>query len=170
VKLDGVAGVRYLYHDPCHTPIKTYQPLKVVNQLMGGGVRLNERCCGEAGTLALTRPDIATQVRFRKEEEMRKGVAALRAEGPPRRSREKSRSSPPARPACRVWRASTTMPQRRRLHRRGTRPAHARPRLDGRLRGQSQSRRHRARIALGIADARNPTRHVEMEYEVFAAT
>jgi len=81
VKLDGVAGVRYLYHDPCHTPIKTYQPLKVVNQLMGGGVRLNERCCGEAGTLALTRPDIATQVRFRKEEEMRKGVAALRAEG-----------------------------------------------------------------------------------------
>ena len=82
VKLDGVAGVRYLYHDPCHTPMKTYQPLKVVNQLMGGGVRLNERCCGESGTLAVSRPDISTQVRFRKEEEMRKGVAALRAEGP----------------------------------------------------------------------------------------
>jgi Fe-S oxidoreductase len=81
VKLDGVAGVRYLYHDPCHTPMKTYQPLKVVNQLMGSDVKLNERCCGEAGTLALTRPDIATQVRFRKEEEMRKGVAAIRAEG-----------------------------------------------------------------------------------------
>jgi Fe-S oxidoreductase len=81
VKLDGVAGVRYLYHDPCHTPMKTYQPLKVVNQLMGSEVALNERCCGEAGTLALTRPDIATQVRFRKEEEMRKGAAALRAVG-----------------------------------------------------------------------------------------
>jgi FAD/FMN-containing dehydrogenase/Fe-S oxidoreductase len=81
VKLDGVAGVRYLYHDPCHTPMKTYQPLKVVNQLMGSAVKLSERCCGEAGTLALTRPDIATQVRFRKEEEMRKGVAAVRAEG-----------------------------------------------------------------------------------------
>jgi FAD/FMN-containing dehydrogenase/Fe-S oxidoreductase len=79
VKLDGVAGVRYLYHDPCHTPIKTYQPLKVVNQLMGGEVALNERCCGESGTLALTRPDISTQVRFRKEEEMRRGAAALRA-------------------------------------------------------------------------------------------
>ena len=79
VKLDGVAGVRYLYHDPCHTPMKTYQPLKVVNQLMGSEVKLNERCCGEAGTLALTRPDISTQVRFRKEEEMRKGAAAVRA-------------------------------------------------------------------------------------------
>jgi Fe-S oxidoreductase len=81
VKLDGVAGVRYLYHDPCHTPMKTYQPLKVVNQLMGSDVKLNERCCGESGTLALTRPDISTQVRFRKEEEMRKGVAAIRAGG-----------------------------------------------------------------------------------------
>jgi Fe-S oxidoreductase len=73
--------VRYLYHDPCHTPMKTYQPLKVVNQLMGSEVKLNERCCGEAGTLALTRPDISTQVRFRKEEEMRQGAAALRGGG-----------------------------------------------------------------------------------------
>ena len=24
VKLDGVTGVRYMYHDPCHTPMKTY--------------------------------------------------------------------------------------------------------------------------------------------------
>ncbi|MHB8668822.1 MAG: DUF3400 domain-containing protein, partial [Burkholderiales bacterium] len=81
VKLEGVDGVRYLYHDPCHTPMKTYQPLKVVNQLMGSEVALSERCCGEAGTLALTRPDISTQVRFRKEEEMKKGVAAVRAAG-----------------------------------------------------------------------------------------
>src|SRR5205085_1985893 len=35
VKLNGVAGVRYMYHDPCHTPMKTYAPLKVVNALMG---------------------------------------------------------------------------------------------------------------------------------------
>ncbi|MDP1952115.1 MAG: (Fe-S)-binding protein, partial [Betaproteobacteria bacterium] len=81
VKLDGVAGVRYLYHDPCHTPMKTYQPLKVVNELMGSEVALNERCCGESGTLAMTRPDISTQVRFRKEEEMRKGAAAIRSQG-----------------------------------------------------------------------------------------
>jgi FAD/FMN-containing dehydrogenase/Fe-S oxidoreductase len=81
VKLDGIDGVRYLYHDPCHTPMKTHQPIKVVNQLMGTSVKLNERCCGESGTLAATRPDISTQVRFRKEEEMRKGADALRKDG-----------------------------------------------------------------------------------------
>jgi Fe-S oxidoreductase len=75
------AGVRYMYHDPCHTPMKTYQPIKVVNELMGTEVVQNDRCCGESGTLASTRPDISTQVRFRKEEEMRKGAAALRGDG-----------------------------------------------------------------------------------------
>ncbi|MBI3714630.1 MAG: FAD/FMN-binding oxidoreductase [Betaproteobacteria bacterium] len=81
VKLEGVTGVRYMYHDPCHTPMKTYAPLKVVNQLMGSKVEANERCCGESGTLAATRADISTQVRFRKEEEMKKGADKLRADG-----------------------------------------------------------------------------------------
>ena len=81
LKLEGVQGVRYMYHDPCHTPMKTYEPLKVVNQLMGQKVDLNDRCCGESGTFAATRPDIATQVRHRKEEEMRKGAAKVRADG-----------------------------------------------------------------------------------------
>jgi len=81
VKLEGVTGTRYMYHDPCHTPMKTYDPLKVVNTLMGTPVALNERCCGESGTFAVTRPDISTQVRFRKEEEMRNGADALRADG-----------------------------------------------------------------------------------------
>jgi hypothetical protein len=35
VRLEGVQGTRYMYHDPCHTPMKTHNPLKVVNQLMG---------------------------------------------------------------------------------------------------------------------------------------
>jgi len=81
VKVNGVEGVRYLYHDPCHTPMKTRQPLQVVNQLMGQPVHLNERCCGEAGTLAVTRPDVSTQVRFRKEQEIRQGAGRLRADG-----------------------------------------------------------------------------------------
>jgi FAD/FMN-containing dehydrogenase/Fe-S oxidoreductase len=81
VKLEGVQGVRYMYHDPCHTPMKTHRPLKVVGELMGQAVSLNERCCGESGTLAATRPDIATQVRFRKQEEMETGAAKLRADG-----------------------------------------------------------------------------------------
>jgi Fe-S oxidoreductase len=74
-----------MYHDPCHTPMKTHAPLKVVNQLIGTAdgskVTLNDRCCGESGTLAVSRPDISTQVRFRKEEEMRKGADAQRADG-----------------------------------------------------------------------------------------
>jgi Fe-S oxidoreductase len=78
IKLEGVTGVRYMYHEPCHAPMKTYQSLKVVNELMGTPVTLNDRCCGESGTLAVARPDISTQVRFRKEEEMRKGADALR--------------------------------------------------------------------------------------------
>ena len=81
VKLEGISGTRYMYHDPCHSPMKTYQPLKVVNELMGTTVAQNERCCGEAGTLAATRADISTQVRFRKEEEMRKGADTLRSDG-----------------------------------------------------------------------------------------
>jgi Fe-S oxidoreductase len=48
---------------------------------VGGEVKKSERCCGESGTLGVTRPDISTQVRFRKEEELRKDEAALRASG-----------------------------------------------------------------------------------------
>ena len=81
IRLDGLNGVRYMYHEPCHTPMKTYKASEVVNQLMGQKVDPNDRCCGESGTLAVTRPDVSTQVRFRKEEEMRKGVAAIRAGG-----------------------------------------------------------------------------------------
>ncbi|MBU1263538.1 MAG: FAD/FMN-binding oxidoreductase [Gammaproteobacteria bacterium] len=79
VKLEGVSGEKYLYHDPCHTPMKTHAPMKVANALLGGGVALSDRCCGESGTLAVTRPDISTQIRFRKEEEIRANVAALGA-------------------------------------------------------------------------------------------
>ncbi|AYQ86349.1 DUF3683 domain-containing protein [Burkholderia gladioli] len=83
MKLEGVAGTRYMYHDPCHTPIKTMDPVKLVNELMGAEkdgyqIAKNDRCCGESGTLAVTRPDVSTQIRFRKEEEIRKGAARLR--------------------------------------------------------------------------------------------
>ncbi len=85
VRLENVTGVRYMYHDPCHSPMKKHDPLTVVNTLMNsaqnGQIEKNERCCGESGTLAVTRPDISTQVRFRKEEEMRAGVDQIRAGG-----------------------------------------------------------------------------------------
>jgi len=81
VKLDGLSGTRYMYHDPCHTPMKTYAPLAVTNTLMGQNVPLSDRCCGDAGSFAYARPDIATQVKFRKQEEITKGATQLRADG-----------------------------------------------------------------------------------------
>ena len=74
-------GNGYLFHDPCHSPMKLQEPMKTVKALLGDNVLKNERCCGESGTLGVTRPDISTQVRFRKEEELQKGEAALRASG-----------------------------------------------------------------------------------------
>jgi FAD/FMN-containing dehydrogenase/Fe-S oxidoreductase len=86
LRLEGVTGVRYMYHDPCHSPMKQHNPMKVVNALvnsdLNGAVEKNDRCCGESGTLAIARPDISTQVRFRKESEMRKGADAARGENP----------------------------------------------------------------------------------------
>ena len=81
VKLQGVEGTRFMYHEPCHTPMKTYKSMDVVKTLMGTEVKLNERCCGESGTFGVATPQIATQVRFRKEHEMKSGAAALRADG-----------------------------------------------------------------------------------------
>ncbi len=69
----------YLFHDPCHSPMKQQEPMKTVKALLGPQVVKSERCCGESGTLGVTRPDISTQVRFRKEEEIRKAEGQLRA-------------------------------------------------------------------------------------------
>jgi Fe-S oxidoreductase len=80
ITLKGQGG--YLYHDPCHTPMKLQEPMKTVRALVGGdhpeAVLESKRCCGESGTLGVTRPDISTQIRFRKEEELQKDEQALR--------------------------------------------------------------------------------------------
>ena len=60
-------------------------PLKTVNALIGTAdgnpVTKSDRCCGESGTLAVARPDISTQVRFRKEEELQRDTGRLRGDG-----------------------------------------------------------------------------------------
>jgi FAD/FMN-containing dehydrogenase/Fe-S oxidoreductase len=71
----------FLFHDPCHSPMKLQEPIKTVKALLGDNIIQSDRCCGESGTLALNRPDISTQVRFRKEEEILKGEAQLRDQG-----------------------------------------------------------------------------------------
>ena len=73
--LQGQDG--YLFHDPCHSPMKQQAPIKTVKALLGDAVVQSERCCGESGTLGVTRPDISTQVRFRKEEQLRQESAQL---------------------------------------------------------------------------------------------
>src|SRR5476649_1466199 len=85
VKLEGVNGTRYMYHEPCHNPMKLQESGKTINSLISTvdnvKIEKNDRCCGESGTLAVARPDISTQVRFRKEEEMVKGADKLRNDG-----------------------------------------------------------------------------------------
>lgn len=81
IRLDDAKGVRYMYHDPCHTPMKLQDPMKTVKSLVGEGAIKTDRCCGESGTLAVTRPDISTQIRFRKQEEMLKNTDTLRQDG-----------------------------------------------------------------------------------------
>jgi FAD/FMN-containing dehydrogenase/Fe-S oxidoreductase len=77
VSLEAEEGVQYLYHDPCHTPMKTHSPVQVASTLMGQPVLLSDRCCGEAGTFAVSRPDIATQLRYRKQQELSQGIEQL---------------------------------------------------------------------------------------------
>ncbi len=77
----GLARPGYLFHDPCHSPMKLREPMQTVRSLLGPNVIQTERCCGESGTLGVTRPDIATQLRFRKEQELVRGEAELRRIG-----------------------------------------------------------------------------------------
>ena len=77
VKMEGVSGLQYVYHDPCHSPMKQINPLKVAKELTGSDVVLSDRCCAEAGTFAISRPDISSQLRFRKTESLKAGVKEL---------------------------------------------------------------------------------------------
>jgi Fe-S oxidoreductase len=81
ITLGDASQGAYLYHDPCHSPMKQQEPMKTVKALMGDNVLESKRCCGESGGLAMSRPDVSTQIRFRKEDEIRRGEAALRESG-----------------------------------------------------------------------------------------
>ncbi len=81
VRLPAEAAGAYLYHDPCHSPLKQREAMKTVHALLGEQVRKADRCCGESGLLGIHRPDISTQVRFRKTEELQRDEQALREAG-----------------------------------------------------------------------------------------
>jgi len=72
------SATKYIYHDPCHTPMKKYDPLQISQELLNSEVVLSDRCCGESGTLAVSRPDVSTQLRYRKLEELNKNIDTLK--------------------------------------------------------------------------------------------
>ena len=75
VSVGETKGQHYLYHDPCHSPIKNINPVAMTEKLLNASVTLSDRCCGESGSFALSRPDIATQVKYRKVKELNKNIA-----------------------------------------------------------------------------------------------
>ena len=131
VKLNGVKGQQYLYHDPCHTPIKTMNATQMASNLMGQKVVLSDRCCGESGMFAVKRPDIATQVKFRKQEEIEKTSRAAA-----RRTRQNAHLLP-----CLLTRPESLRRRQqhaRRLYRHRNGETHPRRKLAGRVCEKSQ--------------------------------
>jgi len=43
VRAESTGGTQYLYHDPCHTPMKSYSPVQVASTLLGQPVTLSCR-------------------------------------------------------------------------------------------------------------------------------
>jgi len=81
VTLDST-GEQYLYHAPCHDPIKSDNSATVISKIVNSEVVDNDRCCGESGTFAVARPDIAKQVKFRKEAEIKKDLITIKSKKP----------------------------------------------------------------------------------------
>ncbi len=63
---------KILYHEPCHTPLNQFGANKTFELMFGIKPIDIPNCCGEAGTLALSRPDISNKLRDRKRENILK--------------------------------------------------------------------------------------------------
>ena len=74
---DNEYSVEYLFHDPCHTPMKQYNPVTVASRLLNKEVTLSDSCCGESGTLGTARPDIAEQLRYRKRQNLHESIKQI---------------------------------------------------------------------------------------------
>ena len=86
----------YIYHDPCHTPMKQYNPITVASTLLNKTVIDSDRCCGEAGTLGTARPDIAEQLRYRKREELAVNIESITGKNKVKNNEVKLLTSCPA--------------------------------------------------------------------------
>jgi FAD/FMN-containing dehydrogenase/Fe-S oxidoreductase len=54
------------YHEPCHSPLRQIRPENLMTALFGKAAVLPDNCCGEGGTMSLSRPDISNILRKRK--------------------------------------------------------------------------------------------------------
>ena len=96
ITLQSATDTEYLYHDPCHTPMKQYSAITVAQKLLNKDVLQNDRCCGEAGTLGTSRPDIAEQLRYRKREELAKDINTITGHSKAKNNEVKILTSCPA--------------------------------------------------------------------------
>jgi hypothetical protein len=149
VRLDGVSGTRYLYHDPCHAPMRTLPGIKVVNSLIGQPVealRTLLRRIGNAGSHTSGRVHAGALPQAGRNRERRRQT--------PRRRLHRQHQGPHLLPL--VPAGPVALQRRRRhpgrLHRRRNGQAPARPRLDGELRRQGQQRGNRTGVAVAAVD------------------
>ena len=47
IRLPSAPDTEYIYHEPCHDPMKHHDSLEVANALLGKKVISSDRCCGE---------------------------------------------------------------------------------------------------------------------------
>ena len=81
MSVEKAEGVQYMYHEPCHTPLKKHGSEVVISNLLNQPSVASPECCGEAGTLAVAHPEIAGKIRSRKEESMQMASEKLAAKG-----------------------------------------------------------------------------------------
>lgn len=61
-----IADETLYYHEPCHSPLKEHDVEGTFSGIFGKQPLQIPNCCGEAGTLAISRPDISKNLRSRK--------------------------------------------------------------------------------------------------------
>ena len=76
----GASEGEIFYHEPCHSPLKSVGYNDTVEALLGVRATLVPECCGDAGTLALSRPDISCVLRRRKADGLKPPSATGTAE------------------------------------------------------------------------------------------
>ena len=152
VRLEGVKGTRYMYHDPCHSPMKLQDPMKTVNALVTTADEVEDR--EERPLLRRERHVRDLAAGHLDAGALPQGARGREGRGRPARRRLRRRGQGadvvpvvPAGPAALQRRRR----HRRRLHRRRDGAAPARRRLVRAVRREGERGRDRARARIANA-------------------